>query len=273
MVCTTKEISDEILYHAKLHPEQYSNTFSSTQLKQLYTSMLYVCQTAVDLLADSSKFPEEWLFKHRWGKGKKDAPKHLPNGAAITHVTVGGRTSCVVPSVQKKTGTVAGDVSGDEVSESKAAGKAKGGKKTGRGKAALTKVEDEASDDEIIEEPDYKAAKAKSSRKRKAAPSEQEEDSEIEDVKPTTNGKAKKRKVVVVKHDDGDEVNDTKPTLRAMPRKGSVAPQDTEEAPPASTKPTTKAKLKKPTAVKKESENGVEETKVHRRRSGRVVSK
>jgi formamidopyrimidine-DNA glycosylase len=102
--------SDEILYHAKLHPEQYSDTFSSAQLKQLHTSIRYVCQTAVDALGDSSKFPEEWLFNHRWGKGKKDAPKTLPNGAQIIHLTVGGRTSCVVPSVQKKTGAVAGDL-------------------------------------------------------------------------------------------------------------------------------------------------------------------
>jgi formamidopyrimidine-DNA glycosylase len=72
--------------------------------------MMYVCKTAVDLLADSSKFPNDWLFNHRWGKGKKDAPTALPSGARITFLTVGGRTSCVVPSVQKKTGAVAGDI-------------------------------------------------------------------------------------------------------------------------------------------------------------------
>ena len=99
-----------MLYHAKLHPEQYSDTFSEAQLKQLHTSLLHVCQTAVDLLGDSSKFPDEWLFKHRWGKGKKDASTTLPNGSKITFLTVGGRTSCVVPSVQKKTGPVAGDI-------------------------------------------------------------------------------------------------------------------------------------------------------------------
>jgi len=103
-------VGDEILYHAKLHPEQYSDTFSSAQLKQLHTSIMHICNTAVDLLADSSKFPDEWLFKHRWGKGKKDSPTMLPNGAKITFLTVGGRTSCVVPSVQKKTGAVAGDL-------------------------------------------------------------------------------------------------------------------------------------------------------------------
>lgn len=72
--------SDEILYNAKLHPEQYSDTFSSEQIKQLHKSIRYVCQTAVDLLADSSKFPDDWIFNHRWDKGKKDAATVLPNG-------------------------------------------------------------------------------------------------------------------------------------------------------------------------------------------------
>ena len=98
------------MYQARLHPEQYSNTFSDAQIKQLHKSMMYVCNTAVDNLADSDKFPADWLMKHRWDKGKKNGGK-LPNGAKITFLKVGGRTSAVVPSVQKKLGTVAGDVS------------------------------------------------------------------------------------------------------------------------------------------------------------------
>lgn len=84
--------SDEILYNAKLHPEQYSDTFNSEQLQRLHASIMYVCDTAVALLADSSKFPDTWLFHHRWGKGKKDAPTTLPSGEKITFLTVGGRT-------------------------------------------------------------------------------------------------------------------------------------------------------------------------------------
>ena len=102
--------SDEVLYNARIHPEQYSNTLSTAQVKQLHKSIQYVCGFAVESLADSSKFPEEWLFKHRWGKGKKDSVAKLPNGARLVYLTVGGRTSCVVPSVQKKTGPVAKDV-------------------------------------------------------------------------------------------------------------------------------------------------------------------
>ncbi len=98
------------MYYAKLHPEQYSDTFSDAQLEQLHDSILHVTKIAVDTLGDSEKFPEDWLFKHRWGKGKKDHATEMPNGAKITFITVGGRTSAVVPSVQKKTGAVAGDV-------------------------------------------------------------------------------------------------------------------------------------------------------------------
>jgi hypothetical protein len=55
-------------------------------------------------------FPENWLMKHRWNKGKKESSR-LPNGEKIIHITVGGRTSAIVPSVQKKTGAVAADIS------------------------------------------------------------------------------------------------------------------------------------------------------------------
>ena len=96
--------SDEILYHAKIHPEQHSNTLSGDQIKQLDSSIHYVCDTSVGLLADSEKFPENWIFKHRWGKGKKNHPSRLPNGDKISYIKVGGRTSAVVDSVQKKSG-------------------------------------------------------------------------------------------------------------------------------------------------------------------------
>lgn len=103
-------VADETMYQAKLHPEQYSNTFSDEQIRRLHDAIMYVCGTAVDTLAESDKFPKDWLMKYRWDKGKKNGSK-LPNGAKITFLTVGGRTSAVVPSVQKKTAAVAGDVS------------------------------------------------------------------------------------------------------------------------------------------------------------------
>ncbi|KAF2223030.1 formamidopyrimidine-DNA glycosylase [Elsinoe ampelina] len=98
-------VADEVLYQANIHPEQYSNTFSDEQIETLHHNLMYVTGTAVDTLSESSKFPADWLMKHRWGKGKKDG-NTLPNGEKITFLTVGGRTSAVVLSRQKKTGAV-----------------------------------------------------------------------------------------------------------------------------------------------------------------------
>jgi formamidopyrimidine-DNA glycosylase len=138
------------MYQARLHPEQYSNTFSDTQVKQLHDAMMFVCKTAVEVNADSSKFPEDWLMKHRWGKGKKDGGK-LPNGAKITFLKVGGRTSAVVPSVQKKTGAVAGDIveGANGAEESKGATKPE---KAGKRKTKASKMEEDEEEDANTEE-------------------------------------------------------------------------------------------------------------------------
>lgn len=174
---------DEVLYHAKIHPEQYSNTFSSAQLKQLHKSIRFVCQTAVDLLADSSKFPDDWLFKHRWGKGKKDKIMALPSGEKITFLTVGGRTSCIVPSVQKKTGAVAGDI-----------------------KTEKTDLSEEDRDEEPDSDSNKKVVKSKkislktenknhtNSRKKKAAMSEEAVDEHEVEVESEEEEKPKNRK-------------------------------------------------------------------------------
>lgn len=97
-------VADESLYQAKLHPEQYCDEFSDKEIRRLHQAIKYVCQTAIDLLGDSDQFPHHWLFNYRWGKGKKQAASALPNGEKLAFITVGGRTSCYVPAVQKKTG-------------------------------------------------------------------------------------------------------------------------------------------------------------------------
>ena len=99
-------VADETLYQAKMHPEQYCDEFSNTEIETLYKSIRYVCQTAVDKLGDSDAFPKDWLFDYRWGKGNKGAATTLPNGEKLAFINVGGRTSCYVPAVQKKTGKV-----------------------------------------------------------------------------------------------------------------------------------------------------------------------
>ncbi|KAK7755088.1 hypothetical protein SLS62_002903 [Diatrype stigma] len=107
-------VGDEIMYQAKLHPEQYCDDFDDSDIATLYNAVRYVCGTAVEKLGNSDEFPEDWLFKHRWGKGKKDAATTLPNGEKLTFITVGGRTSCVVPSIQKKRGRTTTDDAKEE---------------------------------------------------------------------------------------------------------------------------------------------------------------
>jgi formamidopyrimidine-DNA glycosylase len=100
-------VGDEVLYQARLHPEQYCDEFSEKEIKKLYEAVRHVCQTAVDKLADSDEFPSDWLFRYRWGKGAANSTKALPNGEKLAFMTVGGRTSCFAPRLQKKTGHVA----------------------------------------------------------------------------------------------------------------------------------------------------------------------
>ncbi|MCJ1436282.1 hypothetical protein MMC27_005660 [Xylographa pallens] len=207
-------VGDEIMYDAKIHPEQYSNTLSAAQITQLHKSIHYVCSLSVETLADSSKFPEEWLFKHRWGKGKKDSKNQLPNGARIVFMTVGGRTSAVVPSVQKKTGKVAGDVKKEDLSESEAdavlgngddeeepkpkvKAKAKGAKRPKKSKN--DEVVPEASDTKLVAKNNKRSA-----RVAKIELANSESEPEVEKA-PTTNGtssRTRKRK------SEGDENHD-----------------------------------------------------------------
>lgn len=132
--------------------------------------MHYVCSTSVDLLADSEKFPDHWLFKHRWGKGKKGQSAVLPNGEKIVYLTVGGRTSAVVPSIQKKTGPVTQDISEEAANGTQV--------KTKRKRGAAVKQEDDADEDELEEASTKQPApKRRNSRSAKAEKAE-------EDIKP-----------------------------------------------------------------------------------------
>ena len=127
-------------------------------------------------------------MRHRWNKGKKES-NTLPNGEKIIHITVGGRTSAVVPSVQKKTGPVAGDVaSGDEsdtesIPKKKVKKESNDAKMTPKPKAARKgRVKKEETDSE--EEEDIEEVKSKSmSKKRKGLEGKAEVEKTIKKVK------------------------------------------------------------------------------------------
>lgn len=192
--------SDEILYSARIHPEQYSNTLSDAQVSQLHKSLHYVISHAVGTLVEWDLFPETWLFKHRWDKGKKNSRNQLANGAKIEFVTVGGRTSALVPSVQKKTGPVAGDVEHEpkeeddqedeateedkEMKKSKGTSKKKAGSK-GTDRPSISEKHETRHDNRVI--PSVRKQVASSSKKDET----EQEKSTVTSVKKRDAGASK----------------------------------------------------------------------------------
>jgi formamidopyrimidine-DNA glycosylase len=258
-------VGDEVLYNAKIHPEQYANTLKDDQIDQLHRAIHYVCGTSVELLGDSDKFPEDWLFKHRWQKGKKNASNTLPNGEKIAFLTVGGRTSAVVPSIQKKTGPVAKDM--DEAvlvdGESETPKKAQGKKR----KAVKEEEEDEEEEEEKIEEKQpkkpnkrTKAAQEeqpKKSKKGKIAKEEsedeiEEDEEEVLPRKTTARGKAQAKKEAKPElNGDAKPLKPTKAAAKITKEKAEGNPAKGE------------GKAGKPAAAEVTPSNG------ERRRSGR----
>jgi formamidopyrimidine-DNA glycosylase len=176
-----------VLYHAQIHPEQYSNTIKDEQIKALHSAINYVCATSVDLLADSSQFPTDWLFHYRWNKGKKDGPKKLPNGDEIHFLTVGGRTSAVVPSVQVKTGPVAKDIGDDEEAKGDNGEKPKPAPKRGRAKNEPAEPKNEVSKTPAVKKTPGRKPAAKT-----AAVDDAEAEAEVAAPAPKTVGRKRK---------------------------------------------------------------------------------
>ena len=250
-------VADETMYQAKLHPEQYSNTFSDEQIKRLHDAIVYVCGTAVDALAESDKFPKDWLMKYRWDKGKKTGGK-LPNGAKITFLTVGGRTSAVVPSVQRKTAAVAGDVSENAAEESE-----DGEVEVKPKKSAKRKIK---SKDEDVEPVESTTAANRPRRGRKQVDYEVKDESEDGEDAPAS----KKQKTSSTPRKAASKKGAPKKTNGAVKEEHEEASEEeAEEAPPASKpKKSTSAASKKgkKTAIEKEVQT---EDTTGRRRSGR----
>ncbi|CAK7223022.1 hypothetical protein SCUCBS95973_005033 [Sporothrix curviconia] len=230
-------VGDEVLFHARLHPEQYCDEFSEAQMKKLYQSIRYVCRTAVDLLGDSDRFPADWLFQHRWGKGSKGSVAQLPNGEKLSFLTVGGRTSCFAPALQKKSGGVAPGIKEEPV----VIKEEKGGK---GGKAVKT------------------AAVPKKGPAKKAAKAEV-------DALPVKKEAGQKRKRGTVKEEVVDEDGDV---LESVPKRGKAAAAAATRKGKVKTETTPAKKASKPT-LKKASTPAETETpaaNIGRRRSTRL---
>lgn len=100
-------VSDEILYHAQIHPSEnlaeHISDPEDPRLARLYYSLIYVMEVSVAVEGNVREFPENWLMLHRWGKRRKEKAK-TKMGYSVAFETVGGRTSCFVPELQKRMG-------------------------------------------------------------------------------------------------------------------------------------------------------------------------
>lgn len=199
----THSPSDEILYHAQVHPEQYTDTLGVKQIKDLCSAIHYVCATSVDLLGNSTQFPTDWLFNYRWHK-RKNAKVLLPNGDEVVYVTVGGRTSAIVPAVQKKTG-----VSTSDETEAESA-------RPARAKKGTAKKEK----NEAVEKPAAKKPAARKPAPRKTAKAKEEANGE---EAPPKKAPGRKRKAV---EEDPKEPTPKANTTAKRTRAATAAPKE-----------------------------------------------
>lgn len=91
-------IADEALWHAKVAPARLGSSLTRKEIGALRGAIEKVVDLAVEVGADSTKYPKDWLFHARWGgkKGIGSLGKH-----EIVREKIGGRTTAWCPSVQK----------------------------------------------------------------------------------------------------------------------------------------------------------------------------
>ncbi|XP_006595168.1 formamidopyrimidine-DNA glycosylase isoform X3 [Glycine soja] len=95
-------VADEVLYQARIHPRQVASSLSNESCSNLSKCIKEVIHLAVEVDADCSRFPLEWLFHFRWGK----KPGKISAGKKIDFITAGGRTTAYVPELQKLSGSL-----------------------------------------------------------------------------------------------------------------------------------------------------------------------
>lgn len=89
-------VADEVLYQACLSPLRPANQLTAPEVRRLRAAVKLIVQTAVEVEADSERFPPGWLFHRRWDHriGTSAA------GERLQRQKVGGRTTTWAPDRQ-----------------------------------------------------------------------------------------------------------------------------------------------------------------------------
>ncbi len=91
-------IADETLYQARLDPRRRATSLTRDEILRLRRALGRIVATAVRADAEKARFPRTWLFHRRWG-GPEGT--HTVRGEPIERLTLAGRTTAWVPSVQR----------------------------------------------------------------------------------------------------------------------------------------------------------------------------
>ncbi|MCO5548418.1 hypothetical protein L7F22_001874 [Adiantum nelumboides] len=198
-------VADEVLYQARIHPEQVASSLSETECIRLHKTIQEVLKLSVDVNADGDMFPKDWIFHYRWNKKPGEV-----GGEKISFITVGGRTSAIVPALQKCTSQssrkkiVATDLQVDDDGAENITANTKkrsSRKKVQTSKAASLQDEEgfpgsqEVEKERILTKEALPVSKAESKqgrRSKKAASVEEGKESELAVVKGEKTGKASK---------------------------------------------------------------------------------
>jgi formamidopyrimidine-DNA glycosylase len=89
---------DEVLYQSRISPKRIASSLDTREVTALRRAIRKVVSHAVDVGANSAKYPRTWLFEHRWGGGRGS---QQIGGHKIVREEVGGRTTAWVPAVQR----------------------------------------------------------------------------------------------------------------------------------------------------------------------------
>jgi formamidopyrimidine-DNA glycosylase len=97
-------MADEILWRAGLHPARPAGTLERRETVRLHRAARFVCRGALRLIVRGGADggwgdpPRGWLFHRRWEDGGR-CPR---TGAALVRETIGGRTTCWSPVLQRR---------------------------------------------------------------------------------------------------------------------------------------------------------------------------
>jgi len=91
-------LADEILYQSGVDPRRPARDLRPAEVRRVRAAMVRIVKRAVEVDAQSARFPRAWLFHRRWGKVEGQC---TTKGEPIEFIEVGGRTTALVPARQR----------------------------------------------------------------------------------------------------------------------------------------------------------------------------